>query len=378
MFDLQNIRGRPLRDLAAALAFGVAGCALATGLAAPVHAQETSASLRGTISGEGVTSVTAVETTTGVRRTVSVNPDGTYAFTSLRPGTYRLELQTAEGVTSTDEITLLVAQDTVLDFDAAEASVAGQSEDPSDTTSVIIVTSGRIREAKGGEVATNITREQIENLPQTDRNFLAFAALAPGVTYLDGESDRGIQAGASTRSQVNVFIDGVSLKNKLREGGIAGQQNSRGNPFGQTAVQEFRVLTQNYKAEYEQAGSAIITAVTRSGTNEFHGEIFGQYTDDSLTQIDAINARFGIPKPDFKRVQYGGALGGPIIKDKLFLRLLRGQRSGSRVQCDRRRFSRPARGSRGKLRPQHQRTRGQFRQSVPWGFLLRQADLRSR
>ncbi|WP_446705172.1 hypothetical protein, partial [Aeromonas veronii] len=80
------------------------------------------------------------------------------------------------------------------------------------------------------------------------------AALAPGVRYNDSETDKSFTSGASTASQVNVFIDGVSLKNKLREGGVAGQQNSRGNPFGQLAVQEFRVLTQNYKAEYEQAG----------------------------------------------------------------------------------------------------------------------------
>ena len=138
------------------------------------------------------------------------------------------------------------------------------------------------------------------------------------MVYNDGESDKGIQSGAATRSQVNVFIDGVSLKNKLREGGVAGQQNSRGNPFGQLAVQEFRVLTQNYKAEYEQAGSAIITAVTKSGTNEFHGEMFGQYTDKSLSEKDAINERRDLPEPDFERKQYGISLGGPIIKDKLF------------------------------------------------------------
>src|SRR5204862_38409 len=121
--------------------------------------------------------------------------------------------------------------------------------------------------------------------------------------YNDSETDKSFTSGASTASQVNVFIDGVSLKNKLREGGVAGQQNSRGNPFGQLAVQEFRVLTQNYKAEYEQAGSAIITAVTKSGTNEFHGEIFGQYTNRSLTErsyLDEINDR---PKPEFTRKQ---------------------------------------------------------------------------
>ena len=65
--------------------------------------------------------------------------------------------------------------------------------------------------------------------------------------------------------QVNVFIDGVSLKSNIQQGGIVGQDASRGNPFGQDTIQEFRVDTQNYKAEYELAGSAIITAITRSG-----------------------------------------------------------------------------------------------------------------
>ncbi|MGJ3629154.1 TonB-dependent receptor domain-containing protein [Sphingomonas sp. MMS24-JH45] len=83
-------------------------------------------------------------------------------------------------------------------------------------------------------------------------------------------------------------------------------------------MQEFRVLTQNYKAEYEQAGSAIITSVTKSGTNEFHGEVFGQYTDRKFTQKSFIDERDGNAKPAFERKQYGISLGGPIIKDKLF------------------------------------------------------------
>ncbi|KAK0348980.1 hypothetical protein LTR94_035025, partial [Friedmanniomyces endolithicus] len=84
---------------------------------------------------------------------------------------------------------------------------------------------------------------------------------------------------------------------------------------------EFRVLTQNYKAEYEQAGSAIITAVTKSGTNQFHGEVFGQYTDRSLTEKSYIDRRENRAQPAFERKQYGVALGGPIIKDKLFVYL---------------------------------------------------------
>ena len=314
----RNATNRVARKLALALATGTCAFALTVPFSSPLMAQDTSGSLRGTITGADASStVTAIEVGTGASRTVSVGPNGGYFFASLRPGAYRLEVTTPDGTRQTDQFNVRVAQDAVFDFDLAEGQVA-DAETAAAGDNVIIVTGGRVRSAQGGEVSASVSQEQIKSLPQTDRNFLSFAALSPGVVYLDSETDKGIQSGASTRSQVNVFIDGVSLKNKLREGGIAGQQNSRGNPFGQLAVQEFRVLTQNYKAEYEEAGSAIVTAVTKSGTNEFHGEIFGQYTDRSLAEIDAINEREDRPEPPFERKQYGASLGGPIIKDKLF------------------------------------------------------------
>lgn len=311
---------RTARKLAIALATGSCAFALCVPFAPALMAQDSTGSLRGTITGTGgAATVTVVEVATGVSRTVTTNADGSYNFASLRPGVYRLDVTAPNGSRQTDEFTLQVAQNAVLDFDLGEAgSTDTAAAGTGGEGDLIIVTGGRIRTVQGGEVGASVSQEQIKSLPQTDRNFLSFAALAPGVVYNDGESDKGIQSGAATRSQVNVFIDGVSLKNKLREGGVAGQQNSRGNPFGQLAVQEFRVLTQNYKAEYEQAGSAIITAVTKSGTNEFHGEMFGQYTDKSLSEKDAINERRNLPEPDFKRKQYGISLGGQIIEDKLF------------------------------------------------------------
>lgn len=310
---------RVARKLAFALATGTCAFAITVPLSPALMAQDTAGSLRGTITGaDGASTVTAIEVGTGVSRTVSVGPDGGYFFASLRPGTYRLEVTTADGMRQTDEFNINVAQDATFDFDLSEGQARDTDTAAAADGNLIIVTGGRIQSTQGGEVSASVSQEQIKSLPQTDRNFLSFAALAPGVVYLDSETDKGIQSGAATRSQVNVFIDGVSLKNKLREGGIAGQQNSRGNPFGQLAVQEFKVLTQNYKAEYEEAGSAIVTAVTKSGTNEFHGEAFGQYTDRSLTEIDAINERQGLPEPPFERKQYGAALGGPIIEDRLF------------------------------------------------------------
>jgi outer membrane receptor protein involved in Fe transport len=116
---------------------------------------------------------------------------------------------------------------------------------------------------------------------------------------------------------INVFVDGQNQKSTIIDGGVAGQDDSRGNPFPQAGVQEFRVITQNFKAEYEQASSAIITAVTRSGGNEFHGEIFGTYQIQDWISQDVFAERRGRPKPDLKGEQYGFALGGPIIQDRL-------------------------------------------------------------
>nr|WP_256731445.1 carboxypeptidase regulatory-like domain-containing protein [Sphingomonas sp. dw_22] len=284
-------------------------------------AQVTTGTLRGHVTGAdgaaaGGAAVTARNTSTNQSYRVAADANGNYTLTGLRPATYEVTA-TAGEQTASKLVQIVVGQAANLDLAilSAEAAAAEPATVGSDE---IVVVGSRLAETRTSEVATNVSQDQIRILPQTDRNFLSFAALAPGVRYNDGETGKGIQAGASTASQVNVFIDGVSLKNKLREGGIAGQQNSRGNPFGQLAVQEFRVLTQNYKAEYEQAGSAIITAVTKSGTNEFHGEAFGQYTDKGLTEKPYLDKRNNRPEPEFERKQYGISLGGPIVKDKLF------------------------------------------------------------
>ena len=108
---------------------------------------------------------------------------------------------------------------------------------------------------RSATVGTSVSQQQIENLPQNDRNFLNFANLAPGVTVSAnvGENNKRIQAGGVSADNVNVYIDGSSHKNRVGFNGVAGQNFSQGNPFPQSAVQEFRVETQNFKAEYEQA-----------------------------------------------------------------------------------------------------------------------------
>lgn len=294
-----------------ALLYSVGAAPIAVALATPVSAQVTTGSISGTVSdssGASVAGVTVTATNEDTNSTIDAvtAEDGGYVLSGLRPAPYTIKAE-GKGVSIERRVVLAVGQSATLDLV------------PDSAGNEIIVTAGRLLvETKTSEIATNVSQEQIRRLPQGDRNFLTFTQLAPGVQYNDSETNRGFRSGASTASAVNVFIDGVSLKNTVLDQGVAGQQDSRGNPFGQLAVQEFRVLTQNYKAEYEQAAAAIVTSVTKSGTNELHGEVFGSYTDRSLAEKSVFDIRANRPEPKFKRKQYGAALGGPIVKDKLF------------------------------------------------------------
>ena len=182
-----------------------------------------------------------------------------------------------------------------------------------------VVGSTRLAETRTSEIATVVTQEQVRFLPQDQRNFLNFAALAPGVHVSNDELKKQVTAGGLDATQINVFIDGVSFKNDILEGGVVGQDSSRGSPFPQSAVEEFAVLTQNYKAEHEKASSAVITAATRSGTNQWTGDLFLFYQDRNLIAQDRFARERDLPKPTYERWQPGASLGGPIVRDKLLV-----------------------------------------------------------
>lgn len=305
---------------------------LATSLlaSAPGFAQLTTATIRGNVS-SGATAapgavISAVNPATGFSTRATAGPDGSYVLTGLRPGTYDISVAAPGGATSTRRVIVSVGQTATLDIDTA-APAEGIEEAAATEGQEIVVTGTRLVETRTSEVATNVTDEQIENLPQNNRNFLNFAALAPGIrvnqtefrqTFAGGGVGTDRNGDSFGGPQVNVFIDGVSLKSNVNQGGIVGQDVSRGNPFSQLAVQEFRVLTSNFKAEFEDAGTSIITAITKSGTNRFRGEVFGTYQDESLISRNFFQKKNDEEKQDLKRYQYGAALGGPIIRDNLF------------------------------------------------------------
>ncbi len=253
--------------------------------------------------------LTATSLTTGAVIEIESRANGAYALPELPPGQYLLTVTLASGEEAVEYVEVGIGQTLQLDLDVAKTGVLGAER---------IEVSGRRSELRTSEVATDVSREQIANLPQNNRNFLNFAVLAPGVRSSDDEFKKNVSSGGLQAHQTNVFVDGVSLKNNINEGGVAGQDASRGNPFPQLAVGGFRVLTQNFKAEYEQAGAAIISAITRSGGNEVHGDLYASYQDRHMVAIDPFAEKAMQPKPQYGRYQLGGLLSGPIIKNRLF------------------------------------------------------------
>ena len=296
------------------LAAALATCLLT---AAPaVFAQGTAATVRGQVTNAtgpaGSAEVVATNTATGLVRRVQSSANGIYSLAGLPPGTYRIDV-TADGATSSKTVVLQVGQVATLDLPLeASAPVEAAQMD------TVTVTAQALTETKTSEISTYISQKQIDAIPQTNRNFLAFADSVPGVIFSqNSDGTTKLRSGGQNSNGVNVFIDGVGQKNYVLKGGISGQDGSRGNPFPQSAIGEYKVITQNYKAEFDQISSAAIVAVTKSGTNEFHGDAFFDYTHDGWRATRPAEAD-GSGKVETVDKQYGASLGGPIIKDQLF------------------------------------------------------------
>ncbi len=292
------------------LASGISTVAIAAALciAQPAYAQSELATIEGHVAGaQAGAQVVAVDTATGQRSVGTVDASGNYAILGLRPSTYRVTAGS-----QSQETTVFVGQTATVDFAAASTPSGG----------TIVVTGRRSRQPTQPQtVATNITPAQIENLPQNQRNFLSFANLAPGVQVAAGGTAQ-IQAGAIASNNVNVLLDGMSFKNPINHGGVFGQNFGLGNPFPQIAIQEYQVQTQNFGAETGQAGSALLTAITKTGGNKFFGSAFLEWQPQSFIHKPQCPAGPFDPikfckKQDYDRKQFGGELGGPIVPGRV-------------------------------------------------------------
>ena len=292
--------------LCAALAFALAAVAAAQSSTATVHGKVTNdagAALAGA-------EITAVGQSSGFVNTVKAGPDGAFQLGNLTPGAYTITVSASGFEPRSQDVTLRVGQNLNAVFEMAPTATL--------TESITVIGESAV-DLRTPEASTNVTPRQIENLPQDDRNFLNFATLAPGIRLSSDPQRKTISSDAQPAEQTNVFIDGVSFKNDILQGGLVGQDSSRGNPFPQNAVQEFRVITQNYSAQYEKASSAIITAVTKSGGNSIQGQVFWFYQPNAWTSELPKNFQYSTltTNKDYQRSQPGLSIGGPIIRDKL-------------------------------------------------------------
>ncbi len=285
----------------------ILGAAIAAVLAAPTVtiAQSADATLRGSAAANA--DVTAKNVATGSTRRTKANADGSYTLTGLPPGTYRVDA----GPGTEQVVTLTVASTASLDLTGGSAAAGDQPLEE------VTVTGRRLAEVKTSEIGATISLQQIESVPQMTRNFLEFADTVPGVVFqVDSKGATSISAGAQSSNNINVYIDGVGQKGYVRAG-LSGQNDgTQGNPFPQLAIGEYKVITSNYKAEYDQISSAAITAQTRSGTNEFEGQAFGTYSADNFRARTPAE-RDSDTKTPSETKEYGIAFGGPIIQDKM-------------------------------------------------------------
>ena len=286
-------------------------------LAAAPSAYAQNAQITGTVkdSSGGIipgATITARNVETGLARVGVTDAAGEFRLPSLPPGRYSVSTELTGFSTETrPDIVLIIDQTAIINFSLKPATLS---------ETVTVTGESPIVDVTRSDVATSVSTQQIQDLPVASRRWIDLAMLTPGTSQdnIRGFFYRGnVNLGAGTREYSNAFVvDGVN--NTWAEMGEPRQN------FAMDAIQEFKVSTSTYKAEYGLATGGVLSVVTKSGTNQLHGSGLLFFRDASITAKEF----FQTTKPDYRRYQYGGTIGGPVDPepDPLFLRLRRDQR----------------------------------------------------
>ena len=277
--------------------------------------QLTTATITGTVtdqSGAAVpgATVTLKNTDTGISRTAQTAENGKYEALSLPAGSYEISaaLTGFRTVVHTG-ISLTVGQNAVVDF----ALQVGQVNESVTVTGEIAQI-----ETTTATVANVVDEKKVTDLPLNGRDLTQLSFLQPGV--IKSPAGAGAFSGlgdklsvAGSRGNQNIYLlDGVSNSD------LSGNaQSASGQLAGAETIKEFQIITNNYSAEYRSQAGAIVSAVTKSGTNNLHGSLYEFLRNDALDAAKWEENKGGGKSP-FKRNQFGGSLGGPIFKDQTF------------------------------------------------------------
>ena len=290
-----------------------------------VSAQVSGATLSGTISdpsGAAVPNakVAIANKATGVTRDDTTDTAGFFSVPNLLPGPYEVTVSASGfSTTKSSDIELTVGSNQTLNL-ALKIGEASQTVEVTGAAALVQLSNSTMK----SEVEAGTIRE----LPLNGRDWTALATLSPGVNAIeaqipfDGGGARGnrgfgaqltISGGRPTQN--NYRLDGNSINDYANSGpgSVIGVQ------LGVDAIQEFSVLTGNYSAEYGKTSGGVVNAISRSGTNSFHGDVYEFFRNQKLDANDFFLNQSGQPKPAYRRNQFGAAAGGPIRKDKTFI-----------------------------------------------------------
>jgi hypothetical protein len=294
--------------------------ALLLSCAALAHAQVDRATLAGTVHDAtggvlGGATVTVTQTGTNVSQKVQTNSSGAFLVVNLAPGRYLVEADSAGFSKTAQSVILEVGQRARLDL---TLGMSGMSE------SVTVEDARRLLNTEQADLGTVIDQTAVSKLPLAIRNWDDLLALVPGVqgdrfTEEGGGTSFGRTGGVNVHGarslQNNFLLDGVdnnSISTNVQE---LTTQVSRPSV---DSIQEFKVVTSPYSAEYGRSPGAAISVTTKSGTNDIHGTAYDFFRNEGMDSNNFFSKRAGLAKPSNDQNQFGGNVGGPIAKDRAF------------------------------------------------------------
>jgi len=294
-------------------------------LASHAHAQISGATLSGTVTDQsgGVVpqaTISIKNVATGITRSNATSAAGFYSAPNLLPGIYEVKAE-AQGFTSKIQtgVNLTVAEQQVLNFALQVGQMSQTVEVNTEAPNVDLVSS---------TISAVVSSATVRELPLNGRSWTDLATLQPGVNSIQTQPDftagpdrgkRGfgnqLTIDGARPQQNNYRLDGVSMNDydNSAPGSVLG------GDLGVDAIQEFSVLTSNYSADYGRTAGGVVNAITRSGTNQFHGSVYEFLRNDALDAANFFENAGGIKKASFRQNQFGVSAGGPIRKDKLFV-----------------------------------------------------------